>query len=280
MAWYEYGGNFNPINWGDESESAKKQREDLGNQANQADAFRAQATTGFGALGSEGNQMRGLLRDQATGKTSLSGEQLRQGLMQQQAMQQSMAAGASPQNSVMAARTAALGMGRNASAMNGQAAMAGIAERQAAAKAWSDAIMAQRQQDMQASLGSSQNAINALTGQKAEGSWMDKYGAAAAGAAATAAKSDARAKEDIAPADDVARETLEQIGAYTYRYKDEADGKGQQFGVMAQELERAGLAHVVIDTPDGKFIDGAKLETTNLALIASLARRVAELEKK
>lgn len=174
MSWY------NPFSWGDESESAKQQRADLGNQANQADALRGQATTGYGALGGEGNQMRGLLRDQATGKTSLSGEQLRQGLMQQQAMQQSMAAGASPQNSVMAARTAALGMGRNASAMNGQAAMAGIAERQAAAKAWADALLQQRQQDMQASLGSSQNAINALTGQKAEGSTLDKWGGAAA----------------------------------------------------------------------------------------------------
>jgi Chaperone of endosialidase len=271
---------YKPWTYGDESDSAKQQRSDLNNQANQADALRDYSTTGFGALGTEGDQMRGLLRDQATGKTSFSGEQLRQGLMQQQAAQQSMAAGASPGNSVMAARTAAMQMGRNSATMNGQAAMAGIAERQAAAKAWADALLQQRQQNMQAALQSSQNATSALTGAKPEGSTLDKWGPAISAGAAAAAKSDERAKEDIAPADDTARETLEQIGSYTYRYKDEADGKGQQFGVMAQELERAGLAHVVIDTPNGKFIDGAKLETTNLALIASLARRVAELEKK
>lgn len=179
MAWYD------PRTWGDESDSQKEQRSDLRNQANQSDALREYATTGFGSLGTEGDQMRGLLRDQATGKTSLSAEQLRQGLQQQMGMQQSMAAGATPQNAAMAARTAAMGMGRAQATMNGQAAMAGIAERQAAAKAWADALLQQRQQNMQAALGSSQNAIGALSGYKPEGSTLEKWGGAISSGLAT-----------------------------------------------------------------------------------------------
>ncbi len=179
MSWYK------PWTWGDESDSAQQQRGDLKYQADKSDSLREFATTGFGALGTEGDQMRGMLRDQATGAQSFSGEQLRQGLQQQQAMQQSMAAGAAPQNSAMAARTAAMQMGRNSSGMAGQAALAGIAERQGAAKAWADALLRQREQNLQASLGSSQNAINATSGQKAEGSTLDKWGGAAAAAAAT-----------------------------------------------------------------------------------------------
>lgn len=187
MAWYNYGGKLNPTNWGDESDSQKQQRSDLQNQANQADALRDYSTTGFGALGTEGDQMRGLLRDQATGATSFSAEQLRQGLQQQVAAQQAAAAAASPQNAAMGARTAMMNMGRAQAQMSGQAALAGIAERQAAAKAWSDALLAQRQQNMQAALGSSQNATNALTGQKPEGSTLDKWGGAVAAGAGYAA---------------------------------------------------------------------------------------------
>lgn len=172
MSWYK------PWTWGDESDSAKDQRGDLKNQADQADSFRDYLTTSSGALGTEATGMRDMLRRQAQGQDSLSAEQLRQGLQQQQASQMSMAAGASPQNAAMGARTAMMQMGRNQATMNGQAAMAGIAERQAALKAWQDAILQQRQQDIQGSLGAGANAINATTGQKAEGSTLDKWGGA------------------------------------------------------------------------------------------------------
>lgn len=176
MAWYK------PWTWGDESQSAKDQRSGLNNQADQADSMRQFATDSFGSLTTESGAMREALRQQAMGEKSFTGEQLRQGLQQQQAAQMSMAAGASPGNSAMAARTAAMQMGRNQGAMAGQASLAGIAERQAALKQWQDAILQHRQQDIGASLGAGQNAIGALTGQKPEGSFIDKWGGAASGA--------------------------------------------------------------------------------------------------
>ncbi len=177
MSWYK------PWTWADESQSQKDQRGDLQNQANQADSFRDFATSGFGAMTTEAAGARDQLRRQAMGESSLSSEQLRQGLGQQLAQQRSMAASASPQNAAMAARTAANNMGRASYGMSGQAAMAGIAERNAAAKAWSDAILQQRGQDLQGTLGAQQNAQSALTGQKPEGSWLDKWGGAASAVA-------------------------------------------------------------------------------------------------
>lgn len=177
MAWYK------PWTWGDESQSAKDQRGALNNQANQADSFRDYATTSAGALGTEAGALREAMRRRAAGQDSMVNEQLRQGLQQQFAAQQSAAAGAAPNNSAMAARSAMMNMGRAQSNMAGQAAMAGIAERSAAEKALADAILQQRQQDVQASLGAGQNAIGALTGAKPEGSFIDKLGGAISGGA-------------------------------------------------------------------------------------------------
>jgi hypothetical protein len=273
MAWYK------PWTWGDESNSTKEQRSDLRNQANQADAFRDYATTSAGALGTEAGQLREALRRRAEGKDSLSAEQLRQGLQQQYALQRSMAASASPQNAAMAARTAMMNTNRAATGMAGNAAMAGIQERLQAEKALQDMILGQRQQDIQASLGAGQNAIGALTGYKPEGSFIDKWGPAIAGGLGYATKSDRRAKTDIKDGDAHATKALEKLGSYDYRYKDERDGKGEQFGVMAQDLEDAGLGHAVINTSKGKYVDGGKLSTSNTALVAALARRVKKLEE-
>lgn len=189
MSWYK------PWTWGDESQSAKDQRSDLRNQANQADSFRDYATTSVGALGTEAGALREALRRRAAGQDSLSAEQLRQGLGQQLAMQQSMAAGASPANQAMAARTAMMGANRAATGMAGNAALAGIQERSAAEKALQDMILGQRQQDIQASLGSSQNAIGALTGYKPEGSFLDKWGGAISGGLGYLAQRDKEKKQ-------------------------------------------------------------------------------------
>lgn len=170
----------------DESESAKEQRNQLNAQGGRASDFAGFGEAGYGALTGEAADMRNQLRDQAMGKTSLSAEQLRQGLQQQQAMMQSMAAGGAPGNAAMNARTAMLGAGRASSAMAGNAAMAGIAERQAAAKAWADAILGQRGQDLQAALGSRQNAISAFGGVTPEKSTLDKWGNAIIGGAGVA----------------------------------------------------------------------------------------------
>lgn len=268
-------------NWGwmgDESESAKQQRADMNEQGKRASDFAGEGEAGYGMMTMEAAHEREALRRLAEGKDSYSAEQLRQGLQQQQAAQQSMAAGASPQNSAMAARTAMTGMGRAGAQMSGQAALAGIQERRAARELLGNMIMGARGQDLQAALGSRQNALGGYGGIKPEGSWMDKYGGAASAGLGAAAKSDRRLKKDIEDGDAMAKRALKKIASYSYKYKDEKHGKGEQLGVMAQELEGAGLRHVVRDAPDGKEIDAAKLSGTNTALIAALARRVGKLE--
>ena len=177
MSWYK------PWTWADESDSQQGQRKELRGEGLASSNFAGQGESGYGALGAEADTARQGLRDQASGKLSLSSEQLRQGLQQQQAQMQSMAAGGPASSQPMNARTAMLGAGRASSAMAGNAAMAGIQERSAAQKALMDAILGQRQQDMQVALGSRQNAIAGYGGATPGQSWMDKWGGAIMGGA-------------------------------------------------------------------------------------------------
>lgn len=162
----------------DDTESAKKQRADITAQGDASSAFAGQGEANYGAMTAEAAGARDQLRRQASGELSLTAEQLRQGLQQQRAAMQSAAAGAPPGSAPMMARTAVLGGARASSAMAGQAALAGLAERQAAAKAWQDAILQQRAQDIQVGLGGRQNAVNAYGGVTPEKSWLDKWGGA------------------------------------------------------------------------------------------------------
>ncbi len=272
------GNRLNPLSWGDESESAQEQRRQLEGQAGAAGAFADQAQQGYGALGGEAAQQRDYLRRLALGQDSVSAEQLRQGLQQGLATQRSLAAGAAPANAAGAARTAAIQSARLTSGMAGQQAIAGLQERQAAQQALAKMLLEQRQQELQAALNSRQTAIGGYGTVKPEGSFLDKYGGAITGAAAIATKSDRRAKKDIRKADHAANRAIDGLRAYTFAYKDKKDGARPELGVMAQDLEKAGLRHAVIDTPQGKLVHGAKLATTNTAMLAALGRRVAKLE--
>lgn len=273
MAWYK------PWTWGDESESATEQRDNLGNQAGMAGWFGDVNQDEYQNLGNEASAERDYLRKLASGQESVSAEQLRQGVQQNVAAQRSMAQGGAPQNAAMAARSAAINAGRIGSGMAGQQALAGLQERQNAHKSLADMILGQRQQSLQGALGSRQTAIQGYGGQKAEGSFLDKWGNAAAGAGAIIAKSDRRAKSDIEDGDVEAKRALEGLRSYTFKYKNEKDGKGRQLGVMAQDLEKAGLKHAVIDTPDGKYVHGGKLATANTAMLSALERRVSKMER-
>lgn len=175
------------ISGADDRPGEEEQRRGLMDQGERAGHFATIGEAGYGGLGLEGDQARQFLRDQAMGKVSLSGEQLRQGLQQQLAMQQSMAQGGAPQNAAMNARTAMMGAGRASSAMAGNQAIAGIQERQAAQKALMDAILGQRAQDMQVALGSRQNAIAGYGGVTPGKSWLDSWGGAIMGGAGLAA---------------------------------------------------------------------------------------------
>jgi len=278
MAWYDGFKKLNPITWGDDSASQLEQRADVRNQGGMASWYADQAQQGYGQLGTEATAAREALRRIATGQDSVSAEQLRQGLGENLSAQRSLVAAAPPQNAAMAARTAAIQSARLGSGLAGQQAVAGMQERQQAQRALAELILQQRQQDAQTALQSRQTAVNAYGGYKPEGNFIDKYGGAISGAAAIATKSDERAKKDIKGAEKDASRALDGLRAFTFAYKDKRDGDGRQLGVMAQDLERAGLKHAVIDTPDGKYVHGGKLSTTNTAMLAALARRVKKLE--
>lgn len=125
----------------------------LQNTAQSASDLSMGAQQGMGRLSAETAEARSYLRDLMNGKNSLSAEQLRQGLQQQYSAQQSMAAGARPQNAAMMARSASMNAGRAGTAMAGQQAMAGIAERNAAAQSFGNMALSERGQEAQTALG-------------------------------------------------------------------------------------------------------------------------------
>lgn len=246
-----------------------------------ANGFAGQGEAGYGAMTAEADQARDGLRRIATGQQSYSGEALRQGLQQNQAAQRSMAASASPQNAPGAARTAMNNSARLGAGMSGAAALAGIKERDAAQQAYMNSILQQRQQDSGVALGSRQNAVNAYGGVPAAQSFLDKYGNAIVGGAGALAKfSDKRLKEDIEDGDSEANRAMKGLRAFTYRYKDKELGKDREVGIMAQDLEKAGLKHTIIETPRGKAVHGGALATANTAMLSALERRVASIEGK
>lgn len=90
--------------------------------------------------------------------------------------------------------------------------------------------------------------------------------------------SDVRLKNNVADGQGQAMQAVNSLAPLTYAYNDQSMGQGPQLGTTAQDLERAGLAHTVIDTPQGKMVDGGKLSTANTAMIAALGNRLAMLE--
>ncbi len=270
----------NAFGWRDENGDAEQQRNNLNAQGGAAGSWADESQNNARQQGAMSSDMYKSLGDRAAGKNLISGEMLRQGLQQQYGQQRSMAAGASPQNAAMAARTGAMNMGRAASGMSGQAALAGMQEQAAAQKMQADFLQRWRDQDLGAAQGARGQSIGAYQGITPDKTWIEKFGPAAAGGASMVAKSDERLKKDIAAnSDALAKKISERLGAHSYKYKDEKHGKGKQFGPMAQEMEKAGLGHAVIDTPEGKMVHGAKAALSGLALSAALARRVSKLEK-
>jgi endosialidase-like protein len=264
------------------ADAERKRKEQLYGQAGEAGQFAGQAQSGYGQLGQRASGALDYLQGQAQGQNSVSAEQLRQGLQQNLAAQQSMAASASPQNAAMAARTAMLQSGRLGAGLAGQQAVAGLQERNQAQQQYAQLLEALRQQELQAALQSRQAAMGGYGAANAgtpEKSWIEKWGPAIQGGiSAASAASDRRLKKDIKDGDDLANKAVSGLAAHLYKYKDEQYGKGQRLGIMAQDLERAGLGHAVIDTPQGKMVHGAHLATANSAMIGALGRRLAKLE--
>lgn len=90
--------------------------------------------------------------------------------------------------------------------------------------------------------------------------------------------SDVRLKNSIQSGQGAADRAVATLAPLIFGFNNPQYGTGAQLGTSTQDLERAGLGHVVIDTPKGKAIDGGKLSTTNTAMIAALGNRLAALE--
>jgi hypothetical protein len=237
-------------------------------------------TNATNALGSQQSYLQG----QMQGQDSVSMQQLQQGLQQNLATQQSMAASANPNNSAMAARNAAQNMGQAANGLAGQQAVAGLQERNQATQNLSNLNLGMQSNASQTALGG----LNAATGaygtalgtpQKTWGSTIGGALSGLASAGAAAIKSDKTLKTDIKSGDDEASKVMSGLKAKTYSYKDQSLGQGKHLGVMAQDLEKAGLKQAVIDTPKGKVLHVGKLAGANTAMIAALHQRVSKLEK-
>jgi hypothetical protein len=129
----------------------RDREDDLGglqSEARRASDFAGASQGRFGVLGGEADTEREYLRRIARGEESVSAGQLRNALQQNQAQQQSMAAGARGGNQAMAARQAAMTAGRQGAGLAGQQATAGIQERQSAQQALGNMLLQQRQQEL------------------------------------------------------------------------------------------------------------------------------------
>ena len=94
--------------------------------------------------------------------------------------------------------------------------------------------------------------------------------------------SDERAKEEIAPASSEVRDFLGSIGAWSYEYRDKADGEGRFVSPMAQELEQTDIGKsAVVNLPGGKKgVNYSRLQGIQLSAMADLHQRMKLLEDK
>lgn len=99
-------------------------------------------------------------------------------------------------------------------------------------------------------------------------------GAASTAAGIWTAMSDERVKEDIEVETD-ALDKLREVDAYSYRYKDGyGHTRDRTTGLMAQDLERAGIKGAVIERPDGvKSVDA-------YSVLATVVQAVRELDDR
>ena len=201
MSWYD------PSSWGDNSGANIANRKgrawlqqnayDAAQNAKDAQKFTTGAQSGFQQDDQALGQSYDFLRRLASGQDSVSAEQLRQGNQQSLAQQQSIAAGASPQDASMSARTAAIQSGRLSSGLAGQQAVAGLQERNQAQSALAQLLLQKRQQDLQGTLGG-YGAVNQGYGTSNQGyggmvsgagdqNWVQRNAGVIAGGSAVAA---------------------------------------------------------------------------------------------
>lgn len=257
-------------------------RSQIEGNANQANTLGTQGQSNYGVAQKGMQSAADQLMQIANGNFNPSAQQFQNQTQTLQAMQDSQAAGASPSNAAAAAFNAARNKAQLGYGVSGQVAQQGAQDRATAMSQLAQLYGNMGQLGVNAATGG-YGAANAGYGsalanpQKTFGGML---GGALGGLAAAAVKSDRRAKTSVRDADADSASILDGLKSYTYKYKSKRDGAGKQYGVMAQDLERAGLEHAVIDTPRGKYVDAGKAATSSLALVAALGRRVSKLEDK
>lgn len=122
---------------------------------------------------------------------------------------------------------------------------------------------------------------NAIQANNAQNSQLVGSAFSAGGTAAgLAATSDEEKKKDISFADKDLEKFLSALEAKKYSYKDQdKEGSGKKVGVMAQDLEDSPIGNSFVrDTPDGKIVDYGQGLGAMLAGLASINKRLQELE--
>jgi hypothetical protein len=105
-------------------------------------------------------------------------------------------------------------------------------------------------------------------------------GAVVGGVGTAAAASDRKLKKDISSADSEIKSWLDELSAKNYEYKEKKHGEGKKTGVMAQDLEKSPIGKSMVEnTKDGKMVDFGKGLGAMLASLASINKRLGELEK-
>lgn len=153
------------LNRGQAAEDAVGGIDPEGRIAGASGAAGAFAGVGEQGYGDRTGRMLGVAGDLdriRQGEDSYSLQQLRNALTQNVAAQKAMAAGARPANAAMSARTAMRNAAQLGSALSGQQALAGIAERNAATQSLANMYGQMRGQDLQAALGSRQSQLAGL----------------------------------------------------------------------------------------------------------------------
>lgn len=93
-------------------------------------------------------------------------------------------------------------------------------------------------------------------------------------------KSDEKAKKNIKKEDKEIRNFLDALEACSYDYKDQKDGAGRKYGIMAQAMEKSKAGSTaVIQTKEGKMIEPKALFGLLTASLADTNKRLKELEK-
>lgn len=234
------------------------------------------------------NQFAQQLLEQAQGKApSLAEAQLRSA--QDRTLAQQLAAARSNRNVSpgLASRNLINAQGQQGAQLAQQAAQARLAEQQQNQNAFQNYLGGQQAYEQGLLTGQAN-----LSGQQAQASAQraaadNAFTGNLIGTAASIlpmVASDKNLKKDIKPisTEKSSKSFLDALQAYTYQYKDAKNGKGQQIGVMAQDLEKAGPVGkaMVQETPQGKAVDYAKGFGAMLAAQADLNKRLSKIEKK